>query len=129
MKDPVMICITAQESCEVIINKGLEMAKRLGTQAIVVSAQPKKASAEARSRDMKILDGLSKKTGAEVTVLYSDHPLISLTNYAAAKKPVHIFTGLQSADSEFVSRLAMMCEAPISMVSPSAVCIVPPTGV
>ena len=58
MKNPVLIFITAQESCKLIIEKGQEMARQLGTVALVFSAQPKKAEAEVRSHDMKILDSL-----------------------------------------------------------------------
>lgn len=113
----IMACITAQPSCKRIIENAAEMADRYGAKLCVVTAQPKKQNAKLRARDMRCLDDLSHQTGREITVIYSDDPLISLVNYAKNSDPLHIFTGQQDEKSDFVMRLSVLTGAPVTMVS------------
>lgn len=113
----VLCCITAQNSCAAILEKGKEMAMRLGCDVKAVSVQPIKQDAERRSSDMKILDALSKQSGIEISIIYSDNPLLALAEYAEKNLPIHIFTGKQADKSSFVMKLAEICKLPVSMVS------------
>ena len=122
----IIACITAQDSCLSIIESAIDMADNIGAELEVVTAQPKNMEADSRAEDMKCLDRLSKKTGHEITVIYSDNPLISLVNYTKKKKPIHIFTGQQDEKSDFVIRLSVLTGAPITMSANGLVCTVPP---
>ena len=113
----VLCCITAQESCISILKKGKEMATRLGCTAKAVTVQPLKQDAKRRSQDMITLDALSKNSGVEISVIYSDNPLLALAEYAEKNIPIHIFTGKQADKSFFVFTLAEKCRLPVSMVS------------
>ncbi|MDD4700067.1 MAG: hypothetical protein PHV07_07405 [Oscillospiraceae bacterium] len=124
--NPVMACITAQESCERIIVKAKELANHLNTALEVVSVQPKRMEATKRAREMKCLEYLSKKTDCAITVIYSEHPLDSLATHAASMDPVHIFTGQQSNESAFVGKLSVLCDTPISMITSETVFTIPP---
>lgn len=117
----VLCCITAQESCILILQKGKDMATRLGCAVKAVTVQPLKQDAERRSRDMITLDALSKSSGVEISVIYSDNPLLALAEYAEKNIPIHIFTGKQADKSAFVFTLAEKCKLPVSMVSEGSV--------
>ena len=113
----VLCCITAQESCSSILKKGKEMATRLGCATKAVTVQPLKQDAKRRSQDMITLDALSKNSGVEISVIYSDNPLLALAEYAEKNIPIHIFTGKQADKSSFVFTLAEKCRLPVSMVA------------
>ena len=116
-KGLILCCITAQNSCIAILNKGNEMATRLGLGIKAVSVQPIKQDAQRRATDMKTLDALSKLSGIEISIIYSDNPLLALAEYAEKNLPIHIFTGKQADKSSFVMKLAESCKLPVSMVS------------
>lgn len=122
----IMACITAQDSCGLIIESAAAMAAKIGARVEVVTAQPKQMDAQSRARDMRCLDRLSKTTGQYITVIYSEDPLRSLVNYAEKQEPMHIFTGKQNEKSDFVVRLSVLTGAPITMVAGGLVCTLPP---
>ncbi|MBR5452039.1 MAG: hypothetical protein IKV36_03480 [Clostridia bacterium] len=113
----IICCITAQSSCIAILNKGKEMATRMGIEVKAVSVQPIKQEALRRANDMKTLDTLSKQSGVEISIIYSDNPLLALAEYAEENLPIHIFTGKQADKSSFVMKLAEVCKLPVSMVA------------
>ena len=113
----VLCCITAQSSCIAILEKGKEMAPRMGVAIKAVSVQPIKQEALRRANDMKTLDTLSKQSGVEISIIYSDNPLLALAEYAEQNLPIHIFTGKQADKSSFVMKLAEVCKLPVSMVA------------
>ncbi len=125
-KPPVMVFITPQASCRQIIHKGAELANRLHSRLMVVTAQPKKADAQCRAADMRCLELLAKATQTEIQILYTDDPLRSLVRFAKKHRPIHIFTGQQSNGSSFVSKLAVLCNAPVTTVSAGALYTLPP---
>lgn len=122
----IMACITAQDSCRLIIESAATMAAQIGARVEVVTAQPKHMEAQRRAQDMRCLDRLSKATGQYITVVYSENPLTSLVNYAQKQEPMHIFTGKQDEKSDFVVRLSVLTGAPITMVANGLVCTLPP---
>lgn len=113
----VLICVTAQDSCIEVINKGKETAERLNAIAEIVTVQPKKMEAEKRAETMRCLQSLSKLTDCPITIIYSDNALNSLASYINKNEPIHIFTGQQGIESEFIVKLSLLCDSPITMVS------------
>lgn len=116
-QDGILICITAQPNCERIINEGKKLAQRLHKDYEIVTVQPKQCEAKKRANDMVILEKLARDTDSPIKVIYSNNPLTSLISYAESVDPIHIFTGEQATDSAFVSQLALLCEAPVTMVA------------
>ena len=116
-KQLVLCCITAQSSCMAILKKGKEMAKLMDLDIKAVSVQPIKQDAERRAKDMKTLDFLSKQSGIEISIIYSDNPLLALAEFVEQDLPIHIFTGKQADKSSFVMKLAEVCKLPVSMVT------------
>ncbi|MEG1886497.1 MAG: hypothetical protein RR177_00060 [Oscillospiraceae bacterium] len=123
--NPVMACITAQASCEKIIEEAKKMSKRLATKVEVVTVQPRRMEAHKRARDMLQLEKLAKTTNTPITIIYSEHPVDSLASYAAKQDPIHIFTGQQSENSSFVGKLSVMCDCPVSMVTADSFFTIP----
>ena len=121
----VMCCITAQASCLAILLKGKELAEKIGCPVKAVTVQPSRAEAKRRSEDMICLDELTRKSGVEIDILYSDSPLLALAEYAEQVLPLHIFTGKQADRSSFVMKLAEYCKLPVSMVCGENVITVP----
>ncbi|HHW45700.1 MAG TPA: hypothetical protein GXX17_02170 [Clostridiales bacterium] len=122
----VLACVTAQMSCERIINAAKKMASRMDAELEVITIQPKKQTAENRARDMKCLYNLSRKTGSEIIIYYSDNPVKSIVKHAMDKKVFHIFTGKPDSNNEFVGKLSMVLNhIPISMVTEDIVFTIP----
>lgn len=116
METPVLCCITAQETCLGILKRGKEMAERLGCPVRAVSVQPLHREAADRARDLIVLEGLTRESGIDIDVVYSDNPLLALAEYIEQAPPVHIFTGKQAEGGSFVMTLAERCRLPVSMV-------------
>ena len=112
----IMCCITAQESCLTILEKAKEMADKIGCPVKAISVQPVKQEAARRSADMICLNSLSKKSGVEIDIVYSDNPLLALVDYSEEVLPIHIYTGKQAENGSFVMTLAKYCKLPVSMV-------------
>lgn len=122
----VLACVTAQMSCERIIDTAKKMASRLDAELEVITIQPKKQEAKKRARDMKCLYNLSKKTDSEIIIYYSDNPVKSIAKHTMDRKIFHIFTGKPDRHNEFVGRLSMVLgHIPISMVAENVVFTIP----
>ena len=123
MDRPILACITAQPSCENVINTAKLMAERLETELIVVTAQPLKADAEERSQAVKELKRLSEICDVDIVVRYGDNTAQSIAAHAAKCNPLHIFIG---EDNGFLSKfLSLYREAPVSTVQKEIVFTVP----
>lgn len=116
MQEPILCCITAQHSCLTILQHGKDMASHLECPLKAVSVQPLHADAERRSEDLIELETLTKESGVEIDVIYSDNPLLALAEYIEKEPPIHIFTGKQAENGSFVMTLARHCKLPVSMV-------------
>ena len=123
---PILACITAQSACDKIIKTGLEMARHLATTLQVVTVQPKRMAAEERAEAMKCLYRLSKDTGCEITVYYSDQPAARLARHALENDAMHIITGAADGVNDFVSQVSILTGSlPVSMVGDGIVCTMP----
>lgn len=122
----VLACVTAQMSCERIISAAKKMASRLDAHLEVITIQPKKQTAENRAKDMKCLYNLSRKTGSEIIIYYSNNPIKSIVKHTMNRKIFHIFTGKPDSNNEFVGKLSMVLNhIPISMVAGDVVFTIP----
>lgn len=123
---PILACITAQSACQKIIQTGLDMARHLDTSLQVVTVQPKKMEAEQRAEAMKCLYQLSKDTGCEITIYYSDKPAARLAQHALENGVMHIITGAADGVNDFVSQVSILTGSiPVSMVGDGIVCTMP----
>ena len=120
---PIMAFITAQYHCVSIINAARKMAEEISSELIVLTIQPIKVSAQSRAKSFKCLDSISKECGVDITVCYSDNPILSLKTQALTHLPIHIFTG---ADNGFVSSFHREYKyAPISVVGEKVIYTIP----
>ncbi len=113
----ILALITAQLSCERIIKFAEDYADKLGCELVILTAQPHKTTAQKRSKDMICLTELSKKTGRNIEIIYSDSPLTAILKETAKIDPIHIFVGQGGQRSEFLTGLRIyVADSPISVV-------------
>ena len=80
--NPILVCVTAQLSCQRLINSGKELSERINKPLYVVTVINKESSAKEKSAALKILNSLSKATGCSIDIIYSD-VLWAESGYAA----------------------------------------------
>lgn len=113
----VLALITAQYSCERIINFAKEQAQHLSMNFIALTVQPTKADAKKRAEDMICLTNLSKKCGCDIRIVYSNNPLKSIISETGKISPAHIYIGQGSEKSQFLTNLRLApIGAPISVI-------------
>ncbi len=93
-KRPVLVCVTAQSSCEVLIYKGRLIAEELGCPLEVVSVQSIDMTADDRASALDTLYSISKKSSADIVVYYNDNPAETVALHARRSRAIHILTGL-----------------------------------
>lgn len=120
-KRPVLVCVTAQSSCDVLIEKGRVIAEKLGVPLEVVSVQPVDMTALQRADALDTLYAVSKKSCADIVVYYNNDPAGTISLHAKRSKACYIVTGLpKSLSSGFVSKLKLMLkDIPIISVDES----------
>ncbi len=117
-KRPVLVCVTAQSSCDVLIEKGRAVAEKLGAPLEVVSVQPVDMTAQQRADALDTLYAISKKSAADIVVYYNDNPAETVALHAKWSKACHIITGLpRSSSNGFAHKLeAMLTGIPVISV-------------
>lgn len=121
-KGKVLALVTAQYSCERIINTAKQYAENLNCELTVLTAQPLKATPENRSKDMICLTKLSKNTGKNIKIIYSNEPLKAVIREITNTSPVHIFMGNSGENNTFLTMLKVgVTNAPISVVGPEGI--------
>ena len=115
-KTYIVAAVTPQLECENIIETAKEFAERMNAELLVVTIQPKKATATKRSQDIKALTALASRTTMPITVRYSDYPAISVATAVSEQNTLHIFTG-SPGNTDFIKKLSALCaNIPISVV-------------
>ena len=86
-------CVTSQLQCERIIRAGRFVADISGTELLIVNVSP----LDFTRQDGEALEHLfrvSKENNAQMTVLYSDEALKTLTDFIKKSTAVNVVTGL-----------------------------------
>lgn len=113
-KGPVLVCVTAQSSCEALIEKGRITAEKLGTALETVSVQSVDMTAEERAAVLNTLYSISKKASADIVVYYNDDPAQTAAQHARRTHACHIVTG-KPCGGAFVRDLRLLLpDVPIS---------------
>ncbi len=105
-KRPVLVCVTAQSSCDVLIEKGRDIAEKLGAPLEVVSVQSVDMTAQQRADALDTLYAISKRSSADIVVYYNNDPAETISLHAKMSKACYIVTGLpRSSSNGFSSKL------------------------
>ncbi len=125
-ENPVLVCVTAQLSCEKLIKAGLELSQKLNRELVVVTVQNKNADAARRAQDLKALNQLSKSTGCSIDIIFSEHITQSLASYIHKIDPCHIFIGNPDSSGHFFEEfMSNVYEAPVSVVNDKVIYTLP----
>ena len=126
MQKNVVACVTAQIRCKEIINAASRVAKQIGANLIVVTAQKDKVEASRRAHELKVFNNLSRITGYDIDIIYSENPTMALVSYINKLNPCHIFIGSPKVDRTFYDYFINKYNSvPISIVDTKNSCSVP----
>lgn len=98
-----LVCVTDQFSCERIIQAGRTIADITHTELVVLSvadsAHPQNPKA------LQFLYDVSRKNGANMTVLYSDNFTKTLISYIKSEWVVNLLTGMPGSEDSPLYRV------------------------
>ncbi len=115
--EPVLVCVTAQLSCEKLINRGKELAEKLGRPLRVVTVLNKEGNAKEKSTALKNLNALSKKSKCNIDIVYSENAAQSLGFHINKINPCHILIGNPIEGGRFFEEfMSNTYTAPVSVV-------------
>lgn len=118
-KKTVLVCVTPQESSQILVKSGKMIAEKNSADLVVVSVLP---SAQGENPyEPQIVEKIyqtARYEGGEMSLFFSDDPILTLTAYIAKVKPVTIVTGFPGEKSnDFIATVHMLLpELNISMV-------------
>ncbi len=116
--EPVLVCVTAQLSCEKLINRGKELASRLNRPLYVVTVLSKDGCAKEKSIAIKNLNTLSKQTQCNIDIIYSENIAQSLGHHINKINPCHILIGNPIEGGRFFEEfMSNIYKAPVSVVN------------
>lgn len=118
-KATVLVCVTAQQSSEKLIDAGREIADEKAADLEVVSVLP--IDGLDNRDNCGILDRLhqyAKSAGGDMAVYFSDDPTLTVAAHIARTKPMLLVTGYPGEGSNgFISLIHLLLpELPISMI-------------
>ena len=113
----VVVCVQNPNHCGRLIETGKKIAQLAGAQLQIIHIQP-----QSGEKDAKTLEGLyqiSKEAQAELTVCFSDNPVMAAALYIEEKNTVQVVTGMPDMErTGFVDLLRQLIpQITISMVS------------
>lgn len=115
----VLVCVTAQQSSEILVKAGKNIAENSSSALEVVSVLPLNENGTKINHDViEKLFQLSKNYGGDMAVYFSDDPILTVSAHIAKRKPLTIVTGFPGENSnDFIDLIhALFPMTPISMV-------------
>ena len=106
IKHPVLVCVTAQSSCQSIIAKGRQTAFSSAAALEVVSVQPVDMEPSERALSLDTLYKLSKDSGAQIVVYYNDDAAQTIALHARRAGARHIILGQSGTYNHFAYKLS-----------------------
>ncbi|NMA34742.1 MAG: universal stress protein [Clostridiaceae bacterium] len=107
----ILVCVTQQKTCERLINKAHELAREYGGNLFVINVVKNDMSFLDSSKESEALEylfGISKKVGANLSVLKSDDVLETIAEFADENDIDFIVLGKshdKNAGERFVRKL------------------------
>lgn len=104
----ILVCVTGQKTCERLIAHGAALAEESGAVLEVVHAVRENAlflDNESEGEALEYLFGVSKRYGADMTLLRARDVLASLIEHARERKATTLVVGAPDTTG-FVNRLA-----------------------
>ena len=118
-KPSVLACVTGQYDCDRIIKTAKLIADDCDCQLRVLSVLKPMTDYSGVSGQIEYLYLVSKKAGADMTILFDKNPAESTANFASENNVQRIVTGMHDGrhDSFIISFNKLSPETPISMIS------------
>ena len=115
----VLVCGTAQKSSENLVRAGKILSDKFNARLEVVTVLP--VGDSENNIDPEVIEMLyqsAQNHGGDMSVYFSDDPIITVSAHIAKKKPLTIVVGFPGANSNnFISTIHLLLpDIPISMV-------------
>lgn len=79
---PILVCTPERASCKRLVTIGAGLAKEEDRPLKVLSVQPEELVTPDTAENIQILHNIASGTGAEITVLFSDNPILTSAVFA-----------------------------------------------
>ena len=99
-----VVCVTNQFQCERIIRAGRSIANISDTELLVVNVSPLDFARQ-NGEALEHLFRVSKENNAQMSVLYSDEALKTLTNFIKKSHAVNVVTGMPQQDNSVLVKM------------------------
>lgn len=91
-KNTVAVCVTGQMDCDKLINAGRELADSVDAALVVMSALPRLYDVQT-AQVLEYLYSCSTQAGAQMLVMYTDHPMDALIDGFKKQNVGHVLLG------------------------------------
>lgn len=128
---PILICSPDRASCKQLVSFGNDLAKAQQRPLTLLSVQPQKLVSPDIAKDIQTMYNIASRVGAEITVLFSNTPLLTLAVHAKQIDAAEVI--LDESDvtnTVFINALReLIPEIPLSVLQKDGVCITLPPRV
>lgn len=87
---PILVYTPNRTSCKRLLTAGETLAKKHRNAVSLLFLQPQQLVSKAVAEDIQTVYNIASRAKAEITVLFSDSPLLTLAVHARQVKAVHI---------------------------------------
>ncbi|MBE6768037.1 MAG: hypothetical protein E7549_03900 [Ruminococcaceae bacterium] len=87
---PILVYFSDRASCKRLVTAGAALAKEQHRALSLLFVQPQELVSKTVAEDIQTVYNIATREGAEITVLFSDEPLLSLAVHARQTKAVQI---------------------------------------
>lgn len=113
----IVVCVQNPNHCGRLIETGKKIAQMAGAQLQIIHIQPQNSDKDAKT--LEKLYQISKEAQAELTVFFSDNPVMTAAVFIEENNAVQVVTGMPDMErTGFVDLLRQLIpQITISMVS------------
>ncbi len=115
---PILIYSPNRTSCNRLVTAGAALAKEQRRPLTLLFTQPKELVSQVVAEDIQTVYNIASREKAEITVLFSDDPLLSLAVHARQTKAVQLIVDENDTTSQnaFVVLRTLLPDLPITVL-------------
>ena len=116
---PILVCTAERTFYRPLVTLGTMLAREENRPLSILAVEPRELVTPDTAENIQILHNLISGTGAEITVLFSDSPILSFSVFAKQKHASHVIVDEDSLNGELVFRTMrdLLPEIPLSILS------------
>ncbi len=117
-RSPILICTSERASYRRLVTVGEAMAKEESRPLSVLAIQPRELVSPNTAESIQILHNIVSGTGAEITILFSDSPILSFSVFAKQINASQVLIDEESINGkiQFHTLRDLLAEIPLSVL-------------